>query len=57
MIRSRFFGVGVHKQLRHFRSRLQRSQRLRYRIARNFAIWLPLLLFLYALVFLVAARG
>jgi hypothetical protein len=49
--------VGVHKQLRHFTSRLQRSHRLRYRIARQFAIWLPLVLFLYALVFLVGARG
>jgi hypothetical protein len=52
---SRFFEVGVH--LRHYTSRLQRSQRLRYRIARYFAIWLPLLFFLYALVFLVGARG
>jgi hypothetical protein len=47
----------VHHQLRYYRSRLQRSQRLRYRIVRLLAIWLPLALFLYVLLSVVAARG
>jgi hypothetical protein len=47
----------MHYQLRHYRSRLQRSQRLRYRIARLLAVWLPLVLFLYVLLTVVAARG
>jgi hypothetical protein len=47
----------VHYQLRYYTSRLQRSQRLRYRIARLLAIGLPLVLFLYMLLFVVAARG
>jgi hypothetical protein len=35
--------------LRHYRARLRRSQRVRYRIARLLVILLPLVLFLYAL--------
>jgi hypothetical protein len=34
--------------LRHYTTRLRRSQRLRYRIARLLVILLPLVLFLYA---------
>ena len=47
----------MHSQLRHYTSRFQHSRRLRYRTARLLAIWLPLVLFLYALALLVATRG
>jgi hypothetical protein len=47
----------MHSQLRHYRSRIQHSRRLRYRAARLLAIWLPLVLFLYALAFVVATHG
>ena len=47
----------MHSQLRHYTSRLQHSRRLRYRTARLLVIWLPLVLFLYALMVVVAARG
>jgi hypothetical protein len=49
--------VSMHSQLRHYTSQLQYSPRLRYRTARLLAIWLPLALFLYALMFVVAAHG
>ncbi|HEY8630298.1 MAG TPA: hypothetical protein VIL73_07070 [Gaiellaceae bacterium] len=44
-------------KLRHYTSRLQHSRRLRYRTARLLAIWLPLVLFVYALMFVVATSG
>jgi hypothetical protein len=47
----------MHSHLRRYTSRLQHSRRLPYRAARLLAIWLPLVLFLYALAFLVATRG
>jgi hypothetical protein len=47
----------MHSQLRHYSSRFQHSRRLRYRTARLPVIWLPLVLFLYVLMFVVAARG
>jgi hypothetical protein len=46
-----------HRDLRYYTSRLQYSRPLRYRIARLLATWLPLALFLYVLLFVVAARG
>jgi hypothetical protein len=50
-------GSTVHYHLRYYTSRLQRSHRLRYRIARLLAIWLPLMLFLYVLLVAVGTRG
>ncbi len=47
----------MHSQLRYYTSRLQHSRRLRYRTARLLVILLPLVLFLYALAFVVATRG
>jgi hypothetical protein len=49
--------VRVHSQLRQYRSRIQHSRRLRYRTARLLAIWLPLVLVLYALAFVIATRS
>jgi hypothetical protein len=39
-----------NRELRHYSVRLRRSRRVRYRIARLLVIWLPLLIFLYALL-------
>ena len=47
----------MHSQLRRYTSRLQHSRRLRYRTARLLAIWLRLVLFQYALAFVVATSG
>jgi hypothetical protein len=47
----------MHSQLRRYTSRLQHSRKLPYRAARLLAIWLPLILFLYALAFVVATRS
>jgi hypothetical protein len=49
-------GGGMESQLRHYRARLRHSRRLPYRVARQLAAWLPLVLVLYALMFLVSAR-
>jgi hypothetical protein len=49
-------GGGMESQLRHYTARLRHSRRLPYRVARKVAAWLPLVLVLYALMFLVAAR-
>jgi hypothetical protein len=50
------FGGGTlsNRELRHYTTRLRHSRRMRYRTARLLVIWLPLLIFLYAL--LLAAR-
>jgi hypothetical protein len=47
----------MHSQLRRYTSRLHHSRKLQYRAARLLAIWLPLILFLYALAFVVATRS
>ena len=47
-------GTMSNRELRHYTTRLRHSRRLRYRTARLLVIWLPLLIFLYAL--LLAAR-
>jgi hypothetical protein len=39
-----------NRELRHYTTRLRHSRRMRYRIARLLVTWLPLLLFLYALL-------
>jgi len=38
-----------YRELRHNTARFRHSRRLRYRIARLLVIWLPFLVFLYAL--------
>ena len=43
-----------NRELWHYTMRLRHSRRMRYRTARLLVIWLPLLIFLYAL--LLAAR-
>jgi hypothetical protein len=39
-----------NRELRHYTTRLRHSRRLRYRITRLLVTWLPLLIFLYALL-------
>jgi hypothetical protein len=39
-----------NREFRHYTFRLRRSRRVRYRFARLLVIWLPLLIFLYALL-------
>jgi hypothetical protein len=47
-------GTLSNRELRHYTTRLRHSRRLRYRTGRLLVIWLPLLIFLYALM--LAAR-
>jgi hypothetical protein len=57
MIPSPSFEVSMNHELRYYTSRLRHSRRPPYRTARLLAIWLPRVLFLYALIFLVAAHS
>ena len=47
----------LERELRHYTTRLRHSQRLRYRIARTLAVWLPVfVVFVIAMIVVAGAH-